>query len=78
MYVILSRDVPLLKSDFFLRSEFLVGLLLDIFKAARKPYPRRYTCRQELMDFEPESRDLELEVLSFIYQCFIHCMIKLY
>ena len=34
LYIILSRDMPLLKPDFSLLSEFLVGLLVDIFKAA--------------------------------------------
>ena len=50
LYIILSRDVPLLKSDIFLRSGFLVGFSVAIFRAAEKSNPRRYACRQELMD----------------------------
>ena len=49
LYVILSRDMPLLKSNFFLRSEFLFGLSVGIFRAAEESNPRRYAWRQELM-----------------------------
>ena len=41
LHIILSRDVPLIKSNFSSRSEFLVGILVDTFKAADKSYPRR-------------------------------------
>ena len=34
LYITLSRDMPLLKSDFSLWSEFLVDLLVDIFRGA--------------------------------------------
>ena len=50
LYITLSYDVPLLKPDFFSRSEFLIGLSIGIFRAAEESNPRRYTCRQELMD----------------------------
>ena len=49
--IILSRDVPLLKSEFSSRSETLDGLLVAIFRAVENSNPQRYTCRQELMDF---------------------------
>ena len=38
------RDAPFLKSDFVLRSKFLVDLSMDTFRAAEKSYPRRSTC----------------------------------
>ena len=69
LYIILSRDVPLIKFDFSSRSEFLVGLLVDIFKAAEKSNPRRYTSRQELINSN--------QVESFSHQCLIHSMIRL-
>ena len=48
--IILSHDVPLLKSDFFLRSEFLVSLSVDTLRTVKESNPRKYTRRQELMD----------------------------
>ena len=68
LYIILSRDVPLLKFDSFSWSECLGGLLVDTFRAAEKSNPRRYTCGQELMDSN--------RVQSFINQCLIHRMIR--
>ena len=50
LYIILLRDVPLLKSDFFLRSEFLFDLSVGICRAVEESNPLRYTCRQELMN----------------------------
>ena len=50
LYIILSRDVPFLKFNFFLRSEFLFRLSVDIFRAAEGSNPQRYKCRQEMMD----------------------------
>ena len=43
VYIILSSDVPLLRSDFYSRPEFLVDLLVDIFRVAEKGNPQRYT-----------------------------------
>ena len=43
LYIILSRDMPLSKSDFFSQSEFLIGLLVGIFRAAEESIPQRYT-----------------------------------
>ena len=51
LYIVLSRDVPLTKPDFSLRSEFLVSVLVDVFRTVEESNPQRYTCRQELMDF---------------------------
>ena len=51
LVIILSRDVPLLKSDFFSCSEYFAGLSVDIFMDAERSNPRRYTCRKELMHF---------------------------
>ena len=50
LYIILSLDVPLLKSDFFLRPEFLFGLSVGIFRAVVESNPPGHICRQELMD----------------------------
>ena len=36
LYIILSLDVPLLKSDFFSRSEFLFGLSVGICRAVEE------------------------------------------
>ena len=55
-YTILPLDVPLLKSDFFLRSEFLIGLSVGIFRIAEGLNLRRYTFKQELMYFLTKSR----------------------
>ena len=45
-YTILSCDLPLLESDFFLQSkpglEFLFGLSLGVFRAADESNPQRY------------------------------------
>ena len=62
LYIILSRDVPLSKSNFFSRSESLFGLSVGIGRAVEESNPPRYKCRQELMDSK---------VQSFINQCFI-------
>ena len=43
LYIILSRDVPILKSDFFLRSEFSVGLSVGIFRDAEESNIRART-----------------------------------
>ena len=45
LYIILSGDMPLLKSDFFLRSEFLFGHSVGIFRAAEESNLRRYACK---------------------------------
>ena len=41
LYIMLSRDMPLLKCEFFSRSEFLVDFRVDIFRATEKSNPRR-------------------------------------
>ena len=41
LYIILSDDMQLLKSDLFSRSEFLVDPLVDIFRAAEKYNPTK-------------------------------------
>ena len=43
LYIILSRDELLLKVCFFSGPEFLVDLLVEIFRNVEKYNPRRYT-----------------------------------
>ena len=52
LYITLSRDMLLLKYDFFPWSEFSVDILMDIFRATEKSNPPRYRSIQQLMDFQ--------------------------
>ena len=67
LYIILSRDMPLLKSDFSSLSEILVWPSGGHFQSCGGIYfTKTKTCRQKLMDFLP-SLELHLSVLSSSY-----------